>query len=204
MTQKIYGYARGLGREKDAGAQVEALLAAGVSGDCIFVEQGSDMGRALKEYERLSAVLRRGDVVMVQRLDCLGRDYAEIAAAWQAITQKAGAGIRVLALPALDTTLTGHDSIGTLAADIFEQLFSWLAEQDSVAGRRRRSAVLTARRPRSCGRPKITKPERFDEIYSLWVSKRITLRKAMRLLRLKRSTFYKFAAEHKKLLAERP
>ena len=40
------------------------------------------------------------------------------------------------------------------------------------------------------GRPKVKKPDNWDDVICQWLSKEITAKKAMELLGLKKSTFY--------------
>lgn len=42
------------------------------------------------------------------------------------------------------------------------------------------------------GRPKIYKPDNFNDVIELWMNKQITAREAMKLLNLKPNTFYNF------------
>jgi len=46
------------------------------------------------------------------------------------------------------------------------------------------------------GRPKIQKPDNFDEVYRLWKDKKITAVSAMKKLNLKKNTFYKLVKEN--------
>lgn len=47
------------------------------------------------------------------------------------------------------------------------------------------------------GRKKIEYPSNWEEVYSKWIKRDITARKAMEELKLKPNTFYNFVAEEK-------
>ena len=51
----------------------------------------------------------------------------------------------------------------------------------------------------SFGRPKITKPDNFEEVIMEWKDKKITAREAMKKLNLKPNTFYNMVKENERL-----
>ena len=52
------------------------------------------------------------------------------------------------------------------------------------------------------GRPKVQKPDNWNEIYTSWLNKEITAVKAMEILSLKTNTFYKFVKEEREMVEE--
>jgi DNA invertase Pin-like site-specific DNA recombinase len=73
----IYGYARVSSADQDAELQETALGAAGC--DIVVVETGSGTSRKGRpELERLLAFLRRGDTLMVTRIDRLARSIGDL------------------------------------------------------------------------------------------------------------------------------
>ena len=71
--------------------------------------------------------LKRGDVLVINSIDRLGRSYKDVIKQWQYITQEKGADVIVLDMPILDTSLN-KDLIGTLISDIVLQLLGYVAE----------------------------------------------------------------------------
>ena len=58
------------------------------------------------------------------------------------------------------------------------------------------------RKGRMNGRPKVQKPDNWNEIYTSWLNKEITAVKAMEILSLKTNTFYKFVKEEREMVEE--
>lgn len=71
-----FGYARVSTDEQSDNAQVDALLATGC--EKVYQEIGSGRSRCRPELERMLESLRAGDIVVVQRLDRLGRSLRDL------------------------------------------------------------------------------------------------------------------------------
>src|ERR1035441_7924866 len=94
------GYARISTNEQDATAQVAALQSAGC--ELVFREKASGGRWERPELHRLLSQLRKGDVVVVWKLDRLSRSLKDVLALMETI-QKAKAGFKSLT-EAIDTT----------------------------------------------------------------------------------------------------
>jgi DNA invertase Pin-like site-specific DNA recombinase len=97
----IYGYARVSTEQQDYAAQTDQLKAAGCA--TIFREKMTGTHANRTQLKKLLAVLQEGDVVIVPAVDRLSRDTTDLLVIARDI-QKAGAGLRSLAEPVLDTT----------------------------------------------------------------------------------------------------
>src|SRR6201996_2795304 len=97
----IYGYVRVSTEAQDLTGSTTQLKAAGCQK--IFREKitGTTADRA--QLKKLLAVLAHGDVVIIPAVDRLSRDTTDLLVIAREI-QRAGAGIRSLAEPFLDTT----------------------------------------------------------------------------------------------------
>jgi DNA invertase Pin-like site-specific DNA recombinase len=190
---KIFGYARVSSEDQNEGRQLEALTAAGVDGRFIFVDKASGKNFDRVEYQVLIRALREGDTLIIKSIDRLGRNYNEITAQWRVLTKEIKAHIKVLDLPLLDTTSNNKDLTGTFISDIVLQILSYVAETERLNIRQRQAEgiKLAKERGQHLGRPKVQVPENFDELYDSWKRGEITATKAMELLNLKRTTFYK-------------
>ena len=101
-------------------------------------QSGKDFNRPA--YKRLLRTLRPGDVLAVQSIDRLGRNYEEILEQWRLLTKKKGVAMVVLDMPLLDTRNT-RDLTGTLIADIVLQLLSYVAQKERESIRQRQAAI---------------------------------------------------------------
>ncbi len=97
----IYGYARVSTDSQDLTNQVAQLKAAGCA--TIFREKVSGATAERPQLKKLIKGLATGDVVMITAVDRLSRDTTDLLIIARDI-QQAGAGLRSLAEPVLDTT----------------------------------------------------------------------------------------------------
>lgn len=111
------GYARVSMRDQNPQLQIDALIAEGVPPERIYTETAS--GASTKKREQFHAMMRearQGDLVVVWKLDRLGRNTQEVLATFEELTKK-GVQVKVLMNRELDTTTpTGRLMITILAA----------------------------------------------------------------------------------------
>lgn len=108
----IYGYARVSTVEQDTALQVDALKRAGV--DRLLQEKISGVG-ARVQLERLLYLLKRGDVVLVYRIDRVARSLSDLLRILERITA-AGATFRSLSEPIETATPVGRMILQMLGA----------------------------------------------------------------------------------------
>jgi DNA invertase Pin-like site-specific DNA recombinase len=97
----MYGYARVSTDAQDLTNQVAQLKAAGCA--TIFRERISGATAEWPQLKKLMAKLAAGDVVVIPAVDRLSRDTTDLLVIARDM-QRAGAGLRSLAEPVLDTT----------------------------------------------------------------------------------------------------
>ena len=97
----MVGYARVSTNGQDLTAQIEALKAAGAT--TIYREKVSGVRADRPQLAKLMASLKAGDIVVVTKLDRLGRSTRELLELIERIS-KAGAAFRSLGDPLWDTS----------------------------------------------------------------------------------------------------
>ena len=97
----IYGYARVSTDAQDLSNQVAQLKAAGCG--TIYREKMTGTHADRPQLKKLIAVLTAGDVVVIPAVDRLSRDTTDLLVIARDM-QRAGAGLRSLAEPVVDTT----------------------------------------------------------------------------------------------------
>ena len=189
-----YGYVRAFNHDFSGLGQMEILKNAGIVATNIF----SDLPGEKTNFQRMTASLNPGDVVVVKNLHQLGYTYREILSSWAEIT-KLGAHIRILDVPLLDTTTSTEKLDNLFISDFFVQIISYVAEHERLFIRQRQAEgiALAKAQGKHLGRPRIPKPAKFDETYNKWRSGCISAEEAMEQLGLKRSTFERFVKEKK-------
>jgi DNA invertase Pin-like site-specific DNA recombinase len=117
LEMAIIGYARVSTQDQRLTGQLEALKAAGAA--TIYREKVSGVRADRPQLAKLMAALQPGDVVVVTKLDRLGRSTRELLDLIEAIS-KAGAAFRSLGDPLWDTSSSQGRLLSTLLAAIAE------------------------------------------------------------------------------------
>ncbi len=167
----LLGYARVSTTEQETAAQVAALKAAGC--ERIYREKASGGRWDRPELHRLLDQLRRGDVLVVWKLDRLSRSLRDVLTIMERLAE-AKAGFRSLT-EAIDTT--------TPAGRMMMQMVGAFAEFERAMLRERTRAGLEAarREGRIGGRPPKLTPQQQDEIVRMVSKGRKTAADAARL-----------------------
>lgn len=192
MIVILVGYARVSTTNQNEDRQVHELIKYGVKEKCIYIDKQSGKDFHRPAYMKMMKRLRQNDVLIVKSIDRLGRNYREIQEEWRIITQKKNADIIVLDMPLLDTTRS-KDLLGTFIADLVLQLLSFVSENERMNIRQRQAEGIAAAKKRGVkfGRPPISVPDNFDEIYIMWKDKKITAKEAAERCGFSRDTFYR-------------
>lgn len=194
MENRTFYYARVSSKEQNLDRQIAAFKALGASERDIITdkESGKDLNRA--GYMALkSAMLRRGDTLVVKSLDRLSRSKADIKNEL-IYFQKEGIRLKVLDLP---TTLAeypaGQEWILDMVTNILIEVLATIAEQERQTIRQRQAEGIAAAKARGAklGRPKAVKPANWESVIADWKDGRITAKQAMELTGTKRTSFYK-------------
>lgn len=147
-----YGYARVSSKEQTEQRQIIALTEFGVSSKNIYMDKQSGKDFERPRYKRLIKRLRPGDLLVVQSIDRLGRNYSEILEQWRLITKEKRADILVLDMPLLDTRSQGRDLTGVFIADLVLQILSYVAQTEREMIRKRQAEGIAAAKARGvCG-----------------------------------------------------
>ena len=194
MKEKMYGYIRVSTKEQNEDRQRIALLEFGVPKENIFIDKQSGKDFNRPAYNELMKILQKDDVLVVQSIDRLGRNYNEILEQWRIITKEKGAAVVVVDLPLLDTR-KGRDLTSTLIADIVLQLLSYVAQTEREFIRKRQAEGIAAAKARGVkfGRDPMPIAEGFEEVYKDWAENKISAREAGRRLGVSYMTFLKWA-----------
>lgn len=167
----LIGYARVSSNEQDTTVQVAALKAAGC--ESIFREKASGGRWDRPELHKLLGQIRKGDVLVVWKLDRLSRSLRDLLIVMEKL-QEGKAGFRSLT-EAVDTT--------TPAGRMMMQMVGSFAEFERAMLKERTKAGLDAARKegRIGGRPPKLKPQQRQEIVKLVTKGKKTAAEAARL-----------------------
>ena len=83
-----YGYARVSSKEQNEQRQMIALTEFGIAKKNIYMDKQSGKDFDRPRYKRLVKKLHPGDLLVIQSIDRLGRNYGEILEQWRVITKE--------------------------------------------------------------------------------------------------------------------
>ena len=188
----IYGYARVSTKDQNEGRQRVALIAAGVPEANIIVDKQSGKDFERPGYQKLIRRIRTGDLLYIQSIDRLGRNYHEILDEWRRIVKK-GVNIVVIDMPLLNTGYEA-DLTRQLISDFVLQLLSYVAETERTFIRQRQAEGILAAKEAGIrfGRRPKERPCEFDKYRLMWKNGMISSRKAGKALGVSHSTFIRW------------
>lgn len=148
-------------------------------------------------------ILRSGDVLIITEVDRLGRNKRDTVEELRLLSDR---NIRVMILE-IPTTLQDVSKMdNSMAKMILEtvnhmliELYAAMAQAEVEKKEKRQREGIEAKKLRgdweNYGRPRVKKPENWDEVIRRLEAKEISAVQAMRLTGIKKSSFYKLIKE---------
>ena len=191
IESKTYGYIRVSSKDQNEDRQLIALHGKGVKDACIYIDKKSGKDFDRPQYKRLVKKLKPGDLLMIQSIDRLGRNYEEVQNQWRVLTKEKEVDICVIDMPLLDTR-QGKDLLGTFIADLVLQILSFVAQNEREYIRKRQAEGIAAAKAKGIkfGRKPRPLPENFYEVHRAWRTKKLTLKQAAAACNMPVGTFY--------------
>ena len=211
MNTKTFGYVRVSTTDQNIERQLTKMQELGIAERDIFIDRASGKNFNRPQYQAMKSVIRSGDLIYIDALDRLGRNYDEIIREWKEITRAINADIIVLENETLFDSRkfkamnTEDSKIGSLMEDQFLSLLSYVADQERMKLLKRQAeGIAEARKAgKHLGRPKLdlstlSKEQRevLDANYEAWKRKELTGVKFMEMLGLRKNSFYKVLREY--------
>lgn len=187
---RVYGYARVSSTDQNERRQIDSLKSAHVIDSQIYVDKQSGKNFDRPAYKMLMSHLRPNDLLYIQSIDRLGRNYEEILEQWRVLTKEKGIDIVVLDMPLLDTR-RGKDLMGTFISDLVLQILSFVAQSERESIKKRQAEGIASAKARGIkfGRPPAPLPSNFDFACALMQSGQIPKTVAAKACGLPLSTF---------------
>ena len=194
MNSRTYYYARVSSRDQNLDRQIAAFVALGADEREIITDKESGKNLDRVGYQALkNAMLRRGDTLVVKSLDRLSRNKTDIKNELQYFKEN-GIRLKVIDLPTTMMDLPdGQEWVFEMVNNILIEVLGTIAEQERETTRKRQAEGIAAAKEkgRKLGRPALTYPENWKEVYTSWKAGEITAKTAMEMTDTKRTSFYK-------------
>ncbi|PFZ68141.1 recombinase [Bacillus toyonensis] len=207
----IYGYIRVSTKDQNEQRQLHKMMERGVEARRIFVDKASGRHFDRPQYQLLRKILSTSDIVYIDALDRMGRNYDEVISEWKYITRELQADIVVLENETLFDSRKFREmgDMGRLMEDQFLSLLSYVADQErkKIHQRQAEGIAIAKSKGKHLGRPPLnlsTLDQKqlyiIEGTFPKWKNREITSVQFMGLLELKKNTFYKILKEYEKHL----
>ena len=190
MINKTFYYARVSSRKQNLNRQLDAFVKLGATERDIVVDKESGKNLDRPGYQALkNTILRAGDTLVIISLDRLSRNKSDLK---HEIEYFRASKIRLKILD-MPTTLMdppeGQEWVFDMVQNILIEVLGSFAESERLAIRKRQREGIDSALERGVkfGRPRIEKPENWDEVYVTWKAGAITAVEAMRRVGLKKT-----------------
>lgn len=154
----------------------------------IYVDKLSGKDTNRSELKKMIAFARKGDTVVVESISRFARNTKDLLTLIDLLTQK---GVEFVSKKEnIDTTTPTGKFMLTVFGAVAE------LEREYILQRQKEGIVIAKSQGKYKGRKRI-EASNFDAVYEKWQSKEITAVKAMKILRMSKSTFYRRVIERR-------
>ncbi|HDX9614515.1 TPA: recombinase family protein [Bacillus toyonensis] len=207
------GYIRVSSKDQNIERQFKKMKDLQIEERFIFIDRESGKNFDRPNYKAMKEIIREGDLVYIDSLDRLGRNYEGVIKEWKHITRELNADIVILDNQKLfdSRQFKSMGDMGKLMEDQFLSLLSYVADQERKKIKQRQAEGIEAAKQRGqkLGRPTLelktlSKEQRktIEENYSNWKDKVITGVEFMNMIGLKKTNFYKVIKEYENILSK--
>ena len=173
-------YVRVSSEDKSPDRQDDALRQFNL--DRTFSDKGSAKTTDRPGLKALLDFVREDDTLYIERISRLARSTSDLLSIVKLLDT------RKVALVSLKEAIDTSSSQGRFVIALFGALAE--LERDTIHQRQREGIAAARARGKPLGRPKAQFPVRWEDVYGRWQSGQITAAGVMKLLGLKRTTFY--------------
>ncbi|PEC71893.1 recombinase [Bacillus thuringiensis] len=201
------GYIRVSTKEQNIERQLKKMKELQIEDRFIFIDKETGKHFNRPNYKAMREIIREGDLLHLDSLDRLGRDYDGVIREWKYITRELKADILVLDNETLfdSRKFKSMGDMGKLMEDQFLSLLSYVAEQEKKKTEKRQAEGIAAAKERGVkfGRPVIklgtlSKEQQkiLKDNYDRWKREEIKGVEFSEMLNLKKTSFYKIIKEY--------
>lgn len=181
----IFGYARVSTKDQNLDLQIDALRNAGC--EKIYTEKVSGSTKDRQELNKLLDTIRAGDIIIIYKLDRLGRSLKHLLELMQGIQEKK------VELKSLHDAIDTSSPTGKLIFSIFASLSEF--ERDLIRERTLSGLASARARGRIGGKPKGLSKEadaKANTAVTLYQSNNHSIKEIMEQLNISKQTLYNY------------
>ena len=153
---RTFGYARVSTSQQSLDIQINSLISAGVERHRIFADKATGKNNDREGLQQLKVKVERGDLILVKKLDRLGRDTADMV---QLIKDFDEMGVSI---KFLDDGISTEGSMGRMVVTILVAVAQ--AERQRILERTNEGRLEAQRKGIKFGRKRYINRERFKEL----------------------------------------
>lgn len=154
-----------------------------------FIDKCSGKNMERPKLKELLEFIREGDTVYIESFSRLARSTKDLLTLVEYITETKKAH-----LISLKENIDTNTPAGKMMLGIIGSIYQF--ERECLLERQREGIRIAKEKNIYKGRKKIDYPKNWDEVYKKYKVRKITATKAMEILGLKRTTFYKLKNEY--------
>ncbi|MCM2535197.1 recombinase family protein [Neobacillus pocheonensis] len=200
MTTKAYG--RVSTDQQDLTRQLLKFQELGIEEEHIYMDKASGKNFDRPEYQVMKESIKEGDLLYLDALDRLGRDYDGILSEWKEITRKMNADIVILENKELfdSRKFKAMGDMGKLMEDQFLSLLSYVAEQERkrMLQRQKEGIAIAKAAGKYKGKPRKYTEKNASLIHAveLYQQGDKTVKEIVAITKVSRSSFYEYLKEN--------
>lgn len=196
----IMGYVRVSSKDQNEERQIEKMKSLGVPDRYLFVEKQSGKDFERPVYQALCQMLRPGDLLYIDSIDRLGRNYEAVKDEWRRLTREMGVNVVALDMPDIfdSRKFLEQGDVGKLLEDQMLSLLAWVAEQErnKIRTRQREGIAIAKRQGKYKGRKPVTVPD-LSRHYERYMNREISKAALARELGISRPTLDKLFEKYR-------
>lgn len=174
------GYIRVSTQEQNTVRQEVLMQELGV--DEVYIDRMSGKNTSRPELQKMMEYVRHGDTVIVESISRFARNTRDLLDLVERLTEK---GVEFVSKKeAIDTTTPAGKFMLTIFGAVAE------LERDYILQRQKEGIAIAKQQGKYTGRKPLDNPD-FDKITARWRKGEITATRAMRELKIGKSTFYR-------------
>lgn len=193
-----YGYVRVSTSDQNLGRQVESMRSLGIPEANVVTDKASGKDLDREGWRRLMGMVTRGDTVVLDSLDRLGRNYGDVTREWRRLTRDEGVDLKVLDLDFFDSaSFRQMGEVGTCVEDMLLSLLAYVAhtERQKMLRRQAEGIALAKKRGAYKGRKPISLRDWQRDSANAMIARGEAIIDVARYLKVSKHTVYAMIAD---------